>query len=78
MEEFQSGVFTYFPEGACFVQIDISGEMLNRNWVPDVAIQADARATISALTDALAERGHTSNEERVGELRERRDAATPR
>lgn len=78
MEEFQSGAFKFFPEGAKFIQIDISGEMMNHNWVPDVAIQADARLAIDALTDALAERGFARNEERVTQIAERREGAIER
>jgi acetolactate synthase-1/2/3 large subunit len=66
MEEFQSGAFKFFPEGAKFVQIDIEPFELGRSWRPDVGIQADARLAIEALHAAAAERGVTRNERRVG------------
>ena len=36
MEEFQSGVFQYFPDGAKFVQIDVDPFEIGRNWIPDI------------------------------------------
>ncbi|MCS7050410.1 MAG: thiamine pyrophosphate-binding protein [Thermomicrobium sp.] len=75
MEEFQSGAWTYFPPGARFVQIDIAAEELGRNWVPDVAIQADARLALEALTDALEREGFQPNRGRARELAERQRAA---
>jgi acetolactate synthase-1/2/3 large subunit len=56
MEEFQGG-FLLFPEGAKLIQIDIEPFELGRNWLPDLAIQADARLAIEALGEAMAERG---------------------
>ncbi len=75
MEEFQSGVWTYFPPGAHFVQIDIAAEELGRNWIPDVAIQADAKLALVALLEALEREGLPRNEARVRELTERQRAA---
>nr|MBA2595653.1 thiamine pyrophosphate-binding protein [Chloroflexia bacterium] len=51
MEEFQGG-FLHFPDGAKLIQIDIEPFELGRNWEPDVAIQADARLAIEALSAA--------------------------
>jgi acetolactate synthase I/II/III large subunit len=75
MEEFQSGVFTFFPKGAKFIQIDIEPSELGRNWVPDVAIQSDASLALLALRAALAERGMTRDDERAAEIEQRRAAA---
>jgi acetolactate synthase-1/2/3 large subunit len=72
MEEFQSGVFTFFPSGAKLVQIDIEPFELGRNWSPDVAIQSDARLALEALAAALAERNVTANAERVADIAQRR------
>ncbi len=75
MEEFQSGAWTYFPSGAHFVQIDIAAEELGRNWIPDVAIQADAKLALLALLEALEREGFLRDEARVRELTERQRAA---
>ncbi len=75
MEEFQSGVFQYFPEGARFVQIDIDPFEFGRNWVPDVAIQADAGLALSQLIEAAANRGITANAHRIDDLVARRKQA---
>jgi acetolactate synthase-1/2/3 large subunit len=75
MEEFQSGAFRFFPEGAGFIQIDIEPFELGRNWLPDVAIQADARLALEALDAALAGRGYVADAARVISIQERRAAA---
>ncbi len=75
MEEFQSGVFQYFPEGAKFVQIDIDPFEFGRNWVPDVAIQADAGLALNQIAQAAEARGLTANAKRVGDLVARRERA---
>jgi acetolactate synthase-1/2/3 large subunit len=75
MEEFQSGNWTYFPAGPRLIQIDIAAEELGRNWVPDVAIQADARLALEALLEAAERAGVARREERVRELTERQRAA---
>lgn len=67
MEEFQGG-FLPFPEDARLIQIDIESFELGRNWEPDVAIQADARQAIAALTEALAEGGAHPKESYVAEI----------
>ena len=75
MEEFQSGVFQYFPEGAKFVQIDIDPFEFGRNWVPDVAIQADAGLALNQIAQAAEGRGLTANAKRVDDLVARRERA---
>jgi acetolactate synthase-1/2/3 large subunit len=67
MEEFQGG-FLPFPDNAKLIQVDIDPFELGRNWKPDVAIQADARQAIDALTEALQERGVAPNEAYVAEI----------
>jgi acetolactate synthase I/II/III large subunit len=67
MEEFQGGFLPY-PEGAKLIQVDIDPFELGRNWIPDVAIQADARQAIDSLAQALLGRGVTRNEEYVAEI----------
>jgi acetolactate synthase I/II/III large subunit len=67
MEEFQGG-FLPSPEGAKLIQVNIDPFELGRNWKPDVAIQADARQAIDALTQALQGSGVTPNEEYVAEI----------
>ena len=74
MEEFQGG-FLPFPEGAKVIQIDIEPFELGRNWEPDVAIQADARQAIAALTNGLTARGTRPNDAYVDEITRDRDHA---
>jgi acetolactate synthase-1/2/3 large subunit len=52
-EEFQTAGWRYFPEGAKYIQIDIDPFEIGRNWVPDVAIVADARLALRQLTESL-------------------------
>lgn len=78
MEEFQSGVWHYFPAQAKFVQIDIEPAELGRNWIPDLAIQGDARLTLERLTDAALRAGLTPNQARLADLAARRSAALAR
>lgn len=75
MEEFQSAAFTFFPEGAKFVQIDIDPFEIGRNWIPDLAIQGDARLTLQALNELLEQHPVDVNRERLDSLRQRRDGA---
>ncbi len=75
MEEFQSGVFQYFPEGATFVQIDVDPFEFGRSWVPDVAIQADASIALGQLLQAARKRGLNARPGRVDDLIQRRKAA---
>jgi acetolactate synthase I/II/III large subunit len=67
MEEFQGGFLPY-PEGAKLIQVDIDPFELGRNWIPDVAIQADARQAIDSLAQALQGRGVTPSAEYVDEI----------
>lgn len=75
MEEFQSGVWQYFPPDAAFVQIDVDPLELGRNWVPDVAIQSDAALALDALLTGADARGLSADPRRVEELRAGRAAA---
>jgi len=52
-EEFQTGRWQYFPQGARFVQIDIDPFEIGRNWIPDVAIVGDAKLALRQLVAAL-------------------------
>jgi acetolactate synthase-1/2/3 large subunit len=72
MEEFQSGAFRFFPDGAKLIQIDIEPAELGRNWVPDVAIQSDARLALEALHVTLRKRGFSADANRVADIAERR------
>jgi acetolactate synthase I/II/III large subunit len=75
MEEFQSAAFRFFPQGAKHIQIDIEPFELGRNWLPDLAIQADATIAIQHLHAALVEAGYRANDERVAVIQERRSHA---
>jgi acetolactate synthase-1/2/3 large subunit len=56
MEEFQGGFLPLDPMPKV-VQIDIEPFEIGRNWVPDAAIQADARLAIEGLQAMLSKRG---------------------
>jgi acetolactate synthase I/II/III large subunit len=75
MEEFQSAAFTFFPEGAKFIQVDIDSFELGRNWIPDLAIQGDIRLTMHALLERLEATPIKYDESRKSSLNEERDAA---
>lgn len=75
MEEFQSAAFTFFPDGAKFAQIDIDPFELGRNWVPDIAINGDARLTLNALLGRLREKPVLPDPDRLATLNMERDAA---
>jgi acetolactate synthase I/II/III large subunit len=68
MEEFQSAAFTFFPEGAKFVQVDIDPFELGRNWVPDLAVQSDISLALGALLAELDSSPIEPNRERLDEL----------
>ncbi len=53
MEEFQSGLWKLFPNGARVVQVDIDPFEIARNIKPEVALVGDARLVLGQLADAL-------------------------
>lgn len=55
-EEFQTGAWSYYPEAARFIQIDIDHSEIGRNWVPDVALVGDVKLTLRDLMAAVSER----------------------
>ena len=55
-ESFQTHEFKDFPEGAKFIQIDISPFEIGRNWIPDVGIVGDAKIVLRQLVDAIKEK----------------------
>ncbi len=57
------------------MQIDIDPFEFGRNWVPDIAIQADAGLALSQLIEAAAKRGITANVKRIDDLLVRRKEA---
>jgi acetolactate synthase I/II/III large subunit len=75
MEEFQSGIWHYFPTGARFVQIDIDPFEIGRNWIPDVAIQSDAAMALRELLLGAMRRELVRDAARINDLVERRDRA---
>ncbi len=55
MEEFQGGFFDPVNPKKV-IQIEIDDFEIGRNWIPDVAIQSDARMAVEALTGVLQDR----------------------
>jgi acetolactate synthase-1/2/3 large subunit len=74
MEEFQGG-FLPLPASPKIVQIEIDDAEIGRNWLPNVAIQADATLAFEALAGALKRRGKVKNGARVDDIKRRRAAA---
>lgn len=48
-EEFQTGAWKFFPDGAKMVQIDVDAFEIGRNWVPDAPVVGDAKLALAAL-----------------------------
>ncbi len=74
MEEFQGGFLYRNPE-ARVIQIDIDAFEIGRNWVPDVAIQSDARLAIEALHTELRERGFAGSGDYASEIQKKHTEA---
>jgi len=55
-EEFQTAAWSYFPDGAKFIQVDIDPFEVGRNWVPDVAVVGDVKLVLRDLMAAVSER----------------------
>ncbi len=51
-----------FPEGARFIQIDISEMEIGRNWIPDVGIVGDASLVLGQLTKAIEQQAGTGKD----------------
>ncbi len=62
-EEFSSAAWKHLPADARFVQIDIDPFEFGRNFVPELAVTADARLAASAIVQEL--RGRTIDEAAV-------------
>ena len=54
-ESFQTHSWADFPQGARFLQIDISPFEIGRNWKPNVAILGDAKLVLKQLTSMIKE-----------------------
>jgi acetolactate synthase-1/2/3 large subunit len=74
MEEFQGG-FLPQPAAPKIIQIEIEPFEIGRNWRPDVAIVADARAAVDALAGELRRRGFKKDEARAAEIARRASEA---
>jgi len=55
-EEFQSGVHSFFPKGAKYIQIDIDPFEIGRNWIPDVPIVGDASMILAEMIISIKDR----------------------
>jgi len=53
-EEFATGVWSYFPEKAKMIQVDIDPFEIGRNFVPDVSMVGDAKLALRDLASMLA------------------------
>jgi len=48
-EEFQTAAWSYYPQGAAFIQVDIDPFELGRNFEPTVPVVSDAKLFLQAL-----------------------------
>jgi acetolactate synthase-1/2/3 large subunit len=55
-ESFQTHGWEDFPQGAKFIQVDISSFEIGRNWVPDIGLVGDARTVLGQLIGTLREK----------------------
>ena len=74
MEEFQGGFLPRNPD-ARYIQIDIDPYEISRNWLADVAIQADARLAIDTLHGVLLDGGLKRNDSLTAEISDRHQRA---
>jgi len=54
-EEFQTAGWSYYPEDAKYIQVDIDADELGRNWRPDLPVVADAKLFLVDLIQVLGE-----------------------
>jgi len=70
-EEFQTAGWSYYPEGAKLIQVDVDPFEIGRNFLPTVALLGDAKLVlldlISGITEMMRKDGVKSN--RIKELR---------
>jgi len=52
-ESYSTHQWRDFPEGAGFIQIDISPSEIGKNWIPDAGIVGDAKIVLRQLIDAI-------------------------
>jgi len=52
-EGFQTHDWKDFPNGAGFIQVDISPFEIGRNWVPDVGMVGDVKSVLKQLIDSI-------------------------
>jgi len=52
-EDFQSGVQSFYPQGAKYIQIDIDPHEIGRNWIPNVPIVGDAGMILTDLVACI-------------------------
>ena len=74
MEEFQGG-FLPRPADPRIIQIELDPFEIGRNWLPDVAVQADARKAVLAVIAELRLRRHQPVQSYVDEVTRRRAEA---
>ena len=53
LEEFSTGAWRYFPDGATLIQLDLDAETIGMNWRPHLALLGDAALTLEDVRAAL-------------------------
>jgi len=55
-EQFQTASWSYFPEAAKFIQVDIDPFEIGRNWIPDVPLVGDVKLVLMDLMSFISEK----------------------
>ena len=53
-EEFETGVWKYFPDKAKMIQVDVDPFEIGRNFIPDVSLVGDAKLALRDLAEVMA------------------------
>ncbi len=69
-EEFQTAAWSYWPEGARFIQVDIDPFEVGRNWIPDVAVVGDVKLFLQDLHSIVLDRSRRMPLEEMPRVRE--------
>lgn len=68
LEEFSTGAWRYFPEGARLIQLDLDPETIGMNWRPDVALVGDAALTLEDVRATLPRVDRAASRKRLAAL----------
>jgi len=73
-EQLETRSWEWYPEGAKLISINIDPTEVGMNWVPDVALIADAKLALQDLLEAVAAKARKGGTEGVPRIKELREA----